>query len=171
MKAWQPPIIIFFMVFHYPSVILSKVVMIGHLLVCFMRVQTFSLQRFLMNLRSKVSLCADTLRWDSSGVGISMHQIFNVGLFSEAINHRILKHGLMVVCDRAFQKCIVWLPLTKVRGHKETSLVQKRPKNFNVALFSATIEQRNLKLARMIVCNEGFPKMLSLITSRKGQRS
>ena len=74
---------------------------------------------FLTNLRSKVNLCTNALRWNSSGVGVSVgvHQNFYVELFSETINHRILKLGMMVVC------------------------------------------------------NEGFPKMLSLITSRKGQRS
>ena len=63
---------------------------------------------FLTNLRSKMSLCTDALRWDSSGVGIGVHQNFNVGLFSETIH---------------------------------------------------------------VVCGEGFPNMLSLISSRKGQRS
>ena len=43
--------------------------------------------------------------------------------------------------------------------------------NFNVELFSDTIEHRNLKLTTVVVCDEGFLKMLSLITSRKVQRS
>ena len=39
---------------------------------------------FFTNLRSTVSLCNDALRWDSSvvGVGIGVHQDFNVELFS-----------------------------------------------------------------------------------------
>ena len=61
-----------------------------------------------MNLRSKVSLCTDALHWDSSGVGVrvgvGVHQNFNVGLFSETINHRILKLGLVVVCGEGFPK-------------------------------------------------------------------
>jgi len=74
-------------------------------------------------VRSKMSLCTDALRWDSFVIGVGVgicvgvHQNFNIELFSETINHRILKLGMMVVCD------------------------------------------------------EGFPKMHSLITSRKGQRS
>ena len=35
-------------------------------------------------------------------VGVSVHQKCNVGLFSETINHRIVKLGLMVVCGEGF---------------------------------------------------------------------
>ena len=59
---------------------------------------------FLMNLRSKVSLYTDALRCDLSGIGVGVHQNFNVELFLEIINHRILKLGMMVVCDEAFRK-------------------------------------------------------------------
>ena len=39
--------------------------------------------------------------------------------------------------------------------------------NFNVELFSET-NHIILKLGMMVVCDEGFPKMYTLITSRKG---
>ena len=62
-----------------------------------------------MNLRNKVSLFTDVLRWDSSTVGVHVDasvqlQNFNVELFSETINHRILKLGMMIVCDEGFPK-------------------------------------------------------------------
>ena len=41
------------------------------------------IEHFLTNLQSKVSLCTDALRWDSIGVGVGVHQNFNVGLFSD----------------------------------------------------------------------------------------
>ena len=45
--------------------------------------------------------------------------------------------------------------------------------NFNVELFLETIriDNRTLKLGMMVVCDESFPKMHSLITSLKGQSS
>ena len=55
-----------------------------------------------------------------------------------------------------------------VRGNNSWG---KRPQNFNVSLFTDTIEHKNLKFGTVIVCDEGFPKMLSLMTSHKGQRS
>ena len=57
-----------------------------------------------------MSLCTDALHWDSSGVGVGVsigvgvHPNFNVGLFSETINHRILKLGLVVACGEGFPK-------------------------------------------------------------------
>ena len=69
---------------------------------------------FLMNLRSKVSLCTDALHWDSSGVGV---QVQNNELFSEIINHRILKLGMMLLCDEGFSKMHSLIPLAKVKGH------------------------------------------------------
>ena len=60
--------------------------------------------RFLTNLRSKVSMCTDALRWDSSVVGIGVHQNFNVEFVPETINRRILKLDMMVVCDEGFPK-------------------------------------------------------------------
>ena len=56
-----------------------------------------------------MSLCTDAMRWDSSvvGVGVSVSvqaKNFNVKLFSETINHRILKLGLVVVCGKGFPK-------------------------------------------------------------------
>ena len=78
---------------------------------------------FLTNLRGKVSLCTDALRWDSSGVGVRVGvgvqvQNFNVDLFSETINHRILKLCMMVVCFKGFPKMHGLVPLAKVKGHQ-----------------------------------------------------
>ena len=47
--------------------------------------------------------------------------------------------------------------------------MQERPQNFHVALFSDTIEHRNLKLARVVVCDEGFPNMLFDYLSQRSE--
>ena len=39
--------------------------------------------------------------------------------------------------------------------------------NFNVEIFSETINHRTLKLGVMVVCDESFPKMQSLDNLRK----
>ena len=48
---------------------------------------------------------------------------------------------------------------------------EKRPKNINAALLIGTFEHRNFKRDIIEACDEGFPKLLSLISSCKGQRS
>ena len=73
-----------------------------------------------------MSLCTDALRWDSSGVGVGVrvgvgvgvgvHPNFNVGLFSETINHRILKLGLVVVCGEGFPKMHSLITSRKCQG-------------------------------------------------------
>ena len=40
----------------------------------------------------------------------------------------------------------------------------KRPENVIIAFFSDTIDHRNLKLGRVVVCDVGFPKMYILMT-------
>ena len=50
--------------------------------------------------------------------------------------------------------------------------MKKAKKKLNIAInYLDTIEHRNLKLTTVVVCDEGFLKMLSMITSGKGQRS
>jgi len=40
-----------------------------------------------------------------------------------------------------------------------------------IAILSDTIDDRNLKLCTVIVCDVGFPKMYIFLTFREGQRS
>ena len=82
-----------------------------------------------------MSLCTDALRWDSSGVGVGVGVRVGVGV------------GVRVGVG-----------------------VGVHP-NFNVGLFSETINHRILELDLMVVCSEGFPNVHSLITSRKGKGS
>ena len=42
-------------------------------------------------------------------------------------------------------------------------------KNFNIALFSDTIEHRNLKLTTVVVCDKSFLKMLFGYLSRMSE--
>ena len=49
--------------------------------------------------------------------------------------------------------------------------MEKRSQNFNVALFSDTIDHRNLNLGTLVVFDVGFLKMYVLITFHEGQRS
>ena len=92
-----------------------------------------------MNLRSKVSLCTDALRWDSSivsvgvrvGVGVGVQvQNFNVELFSETVNHRILKLCMVVVCDEGFPKMHSLITFHKVQRSEGNiiSIKKKAPK-------------------------------------------
>ena len=47
----------------------------------------------------------------------------------------------------------------------------KRPPNVIIALFSDTLDDRNLKLGTVVVCDVGFPKIYILMTLDEGQRS
>ena len=74
-----------------------------------------------VNFRSKVSLCTDALRWDSSIIGVSVHQNFNIELFSETVNHRILKLGMMVVYSEDFPK--MYTLITSCDGQRSSGAI------------------------------------------------
>ena len=126
-----------------------------------------------MNLGSKVGLCTDALHWDSSVISICVgvhFQNVNIELFSETVHHRILKLGMMVMYCEGFSK--MHSLITSRKGLRSSGAIicaKKAPKLQHCTFL--TVRHRNMKLAMMVVYNEGFPKMLIFITSRKGHRS
>ena len=83
-----------------------------------------------------------------------------------------MKFTTVVVCDEGFLKMLSLI--TSCKGQRSQGAIisgKKLLKKINIALFSDTIEDRNLKLGTGVVCDGGFPKMYILIVFHEGQRS